>query len=244
MSEYDKPHVAGWFKWSAPPTFSLFTHFPPSEDEPIATTPTHEADQGHMSGAEEAPPTSNVTPAVVPSPDDSAKEVTEQAISEGDVEEGGSDQDESKYIDVEGDGGSEGGGGGGGSERLDSVSIDPSYNPSGEELLYEGDMEVEQPLPKSTEKEGATSQDEGFMISVHETVMELDIAVSDSDSKDSKSKKKPKSAAEKESGAKRSPLRRGGQESSKEKSSGSSKSGDGKSSSRASSSKDVDRLVL
>lgn len=136
-----------------------------------------------MSGAEEAPPTSNPTPAVVPSPDDSAKEVT-QELGLGEEDGGGvsgEDQDESKYIDVEGDDveGEEPR-----SERLGSMTIDPSYNPSGEELLYEGDMEAEQPLPKAgtaAEKESG-SQDEGFMISVHETGMELDMAVSLSDS--------------------------------------------------------------
>lgn len=105
----------------------IHAFLPRSPDEPIASTPTHEADQEHMLGAEEAPPTLNPIPAVVPSPDDSA-------------------------------------------------SIDPSYNPNGEELLYEGDIEAEQPLPK-VEKE-ASSQDEGFMISVHVTGMELDMAES------------------------------------------------------------------
>lgn len=167
----------------------------PDDNEPIATTPTHEADPGHMSGAEEAPPTLNPTPAVVPSPDDSAKEVTKQELDvtgggieddmgmADDVLEARSDndilEDDSKFIDVEGDeADSEGT-----AERLGSVSIDPSYNPNSEELLYEGDMEAEMPLPKSislasgADKESA-SQDEGFMISVHETGMELDIAES------------------------------------------------------------------
>jgi len=150
-----------------------------------------------MSGAEEAPPTLNATPAVVPSPDDSAKEVMEQELDvtgggvaedeamaedEGVAEdaakaasENSGQDDEIKFIDVEGD---EVDSTEGRSERLGSTGIDPSYNPSSEELLYEGDVEAEQPLPKagaSVDKDGG-SQEEGFMISVHETTMELDLS--------------------------------------------------------------------
>lgn len=227
-------------------TFPLSHSFPhaSSEDdhEPIATTPTHEADQGHMSGAEEAPPTSNPTPAVVPSPDDSAKEVTQQEeVGLGEEEGGGAsveDQDESKFIDVEGDDleGEEPR-----AERLDSVTIDPSYNPSGEELLYEGDMDAEQPLPKSNtvpDKESG-SQDEGFMINVHETGMELDMAVSDSHSKNG-------SKAENDgSGAKSSPRWRAGEEGVGSKTTPSSKTASGsKSTSSPRARKDVDRFVM
>lgn len=150
---------------------------PPDDSKPVATTPTHEADQGHMSEAEEAPPTSNPTPAVVPSPDDSAKEVTEQdidVIGDGDddsilgVAANGSLQLDERSSE-------------GKSDSLGNVTIDPSYNPNGEELLYEGDVEAEAPIPK--EKDAGGSQDEGFMINVHETVMELDMAESLSDSR-------------------------------------------------------------
>lgn len=149
-----------------------------------------------MSGAEEAPPTSNPAPAAVPSPDDSAKEVLqEQEVDVTGLEEEQEvgmakeeqDQEEAKFIDVEGDDADSSLSPVGG--RLGSVTIDPSYNPSGEELLYEGDIEAEPPLPSKTtpiaagEKEAvAQQQDEGFMISVHETGMELDMAVSLSDS--------------------------------------------------------------
>lgn len=153
-----------------------------------------------MSGAEEAPPTSNATPpAVVPSPDDSAKEVTRQEVGTG--EEALDDHDESRFIDVEGD--SVGEEEERRVERLGSMTIDPSYNPSGEELLYEGDMEVEQPLPKSlpSDKETA-SQDEGFMISVHETGMELEL---------SDSKIGTKSESEGGSGGKSTPHWRAGE---------------------------------
>ena len=148
-----------------------------------------------MSGAEEAPPITNPTPAVVPSPDDSAKEVTEQEVGVGGHNEDGIELDtdtvgnedngmepdqaanqEEKYIDVEGDGGQP-------PERHESVTIDPSYNPNGEELLYEGDVEAEGPLPKALEKEASTSQDEGFIVSVHETGMELDMSEALSDTK-------------------------------------------------------------
>ncbi len=168
----------------------LLAHMPSlplTPDDPIATTPTHdELDQGHMSGAEEAPPTSNPTPAVVPSPDDSAKEVTEQEPEApvggagGVAEDGGREEEEEelKFIDVEGDEGSSEGR----SDRVESVTIDPSYNPNGEELLYEGDMEAEAPVPKPEKETTTSSQDEGFMISVHETGMELDMAESLSES--------------------------------------------------------------
>lgn len=219
----------------------IHTFLPSSEEDnaPIATTPTHEADQCHMSGAEEAPPTSNSTPAVVPSPDDSAKEVTQQEIGLGDEEGGVSveDQDESKFIDVEGVDmeGEEPR-----VERLGSMTIDPSYNPSGEELLYEGDIEAEQPLPKSSsiaEKESG-SQDEGFMISVHETGMELD-PVSDSHSKTG--------TGIEGNGVKHSssPLWRAGEEGVANKASPSSKIASGsKSSSSPRARKDVDRFVM
>ena len=207
----------------------MFTHVlipsPSSDDrEPIATTPTHEADQGHMSGAEEAPPILNPTPpAVVPSPADGAKEATEQDVDilGGDVGEGLDDSVVSSENQA--------------SERPGSVSIDPSYNPSGEELLYEGDVEAEAPVVK--EKEGGASQDEGFMINVHETGMELDMAESLPHSH-SKS-----GTATGENGSKHSssPHWRSGEGGGKATPSSSSKSA---SDSKRSSSKDVDRFVL
>lgn len=154
---------------------------PPDDHEPIATTPTHEADQGHMSGAEEAPLTSNPTPAVVPSPDDSAKEVMDREI---DVI--GDDDDDSilgvgpANGNLELDEGSNENRSGTDPDSLGSITIDPSYNPNGEELLYEGDVEAEAPVTK--EKDAGGSQDEGFMINVHETGMELE-SLSDSHSK-------------------------------------------------------------
>ena len=135
-----------------------------------------------MSGAEEAPPILNPAPAVVPSPDDSAKEITEHERSTGGEEEDAScSQDEIK--DTE-DIFSKEDNSGGLAGRHDSVTIDPSYNPNGEEeLLYEGDLDMEDlPPPSSSKPAGAkekeSSQDEGFIVSVHETGMELDMAES------------------------------------------------------------------
>ena len=160
---------------------ALHTCLPPPDDH-IATTPTHDLDQGHMSGAEEAPPTSTPAPAVVPSPDDGAKEITQhEADMPGGgvgVAEGAEFDEEEKFIDVEGDEVSSEGK----SDRTGNITIDPSYNPNGEELLYEGDLEAEAPLAKPEKESGASSQDEGFMISVHETGMELDMAESLSES--------------------------------------------------------------
>lgn len=184
-----------------------------------------------MSEAEEAPPTSNPTPAVVPSPDDSAKEVTEQ-----DIDVIGDDDDDS-ILGVEANGSLQldEGSSEGKSDSLGNVTIDPSYNPSGEELLYEGDVEAEAPIPK--EKDAGASQDEGFMINVHETGMELDMAESLSDSRS-------KGAAGGGNGSGKhssSPLWRSVEgEASKSKPSSSSKS---TSDSKRSSSKDVDRFV-
>lgn len=169
------------------PRISLNTQITPSslspeDHEPQATTPTHELDPGHMSGAEETTPTMNPPPAVVPSPDDSAKEVTEKEIEaetalqeeeeEVVVEE---DEEEELLLGVGEEGkGQDCVGEGVTTERLDSVTIDPSYNPNGEELLYEGDIEAETtPLKPAPEKEQST-QDEGFIVSVHETSMELE----------------------------------------------------------------------
>ncbi len=148
-----------------------------------------------MSSAEEAPPPEPAPhPAVVPSPDDSAKEGTEQEAEVGEEEREGSgdislileeeEEDKEADIDVEKVATEEAGRSNKGAgldhikaERHGSVTIDPSYNPSGEELLYEGDVEAEAPLPKQ-EKEVNSTQDEGFIVSVHETGMELDMAES------------------------------------------------------------------
>jgi hypothetical protein len=198
-----------------------------------------------MSGAEEAPPTSNPTPAVVPSPDDSAKEVTER-----DIDVIGDDDDDS-ILGVGAANGSlqldEEKSGSGDPDSMGNVTIDPSFNPNGEEeLLYEGDVEAEAPLAK--EKDAGASQEEGFMINVHETGMELDMAESlpDSRSKDTTGESGDGSGKH----SKKSPLWRSGegrsgeggskQSSSKTTSSSSSKSSESK---RSSSNKDVDRFV-
>ena len=141
----------------------------PEDIEPIATTPNHELDPGHMSGAEEAPPTITPVP-VVPSPDDSAKEVTKQEV---DVEVSPEEEEVEDEEEAEEDVLPSSERQGVVAERLDSVTIDPSFNPSGEELLYEGDMDVE-PAVKSAADKDNSSQDEGFIVNVHETSMELE----------------------------------------------------------------------
>ena len=177
-----------------------------------------------MSGAEEAPPTSNPTPAVVPSPDESAREVTEQ-----DIDVLGVDNDSG--AGAEGNGSVDGE-----KERLGSVTIDPSYNPNGEEeLLYEGDVDVEPPLPK--EKEGA-SQDEGFMINVHETGMELDMAESLSESHS-----KVAASGENGSGKSSSPLWRSAEKGGAKKATPSSSKSVQDSKISSSKDRDIDRFV-
>ena len=206
---------------------------PPDDHEPIATTPTHEADQGHMSGAEEAPPTSNPTPAVVPSPDDSAKEVMER-----DIDVIGDDDDSILGVgeangSLQLDAGSNESKSGGDADSLGDITIDPSYNPNGEELLYEGDIEAEAPIPK--EKDAGGSQDGLFMINVHETGMELE-SLSDSHSKGA--------TADGEKGSGKhssSPHWRSGEGGASKTAPSSSKSTS--SDSKRSSSKDVDRFV-
>ncbi len=178
-----------------------------------------------MSGAEETTPIVNPLPAVVPSPDDSAKEITgqdegveerteevkqdvedieeekgleelkmEEPIDEDDMVLGDMDitDDSAEPVDaieeaelpdkVEDSGPAEEAKQASGeqsagalTERLDS--IDPSYNPNGEELLYEGDMESEAPTVKADNKD-VGAQDEGFIVSVHDTGMELDMTES------------------------------------------------------------------
>ena len=79
-------------------------------------------------------------------------------------------------------------------DRRDSVVIDPSYHPDSEELLYEGDMDVDpgkphpqdddtgkphpqeadtgKPHPQETEE----PKEEGFIVHLHDTSMELEFS--------------------------------------------------------------------
>ena len=149
-----------------------------------------------MSGAEETTPTVNPPPAVVPSPDDSAKEGTGQdKEADGNNEVEREEQEEEREEEQEklkmeepieddeddlllGDENEEPAAESVpvAAERLDS--IDPSYNPSREELLYEGDMETEIPSVKVAADKEVGAQDEGFIVSVHDTGMELDMTES------------------------------------------------------------------
>ena len=135
----------------------------------MANTPNHELDPGHMSGAEEAPSSMNPVPAVVPSPDESAKEGNEESPQE---EEEEAKEDDEVLVGISEKFGTAL------TERMDSVTIDPSFNPSGEELLYEGDMDAETTPMKLTAEKDNSSQDEGFIVNVHETSMELDMTES------------------------------------------------------------------
>ena len=113
-------------------------------------------------------------------------------------------------------------------ERLDSVQIDPSYQPESEELLYEGDIEHEAeqqpatkpapvplmeqdlgPLPESivapvvgsAASSGVGGQEEGFIVAVHDTSQDLLDVGTSSTKRDSSliSKKKVSGVAEKKS---------------------------------------------
>ena len=67
-------------------------------------------------------------------------------------------------------------------ERLDSVQIDPSYQPDDEELLYEGDVENEPEIGGGKEVGGEKKEDislddgkeDGFIVDLHGDSMELD----------------------------------------------------------------------
>ena len=67
-------------------------------------------------------------------------------------------------------------------ERRESVVIDPSYSPEGEELLYEGDLEAGAASKDGNEgnkdgvKEGEETKEDGFIVDLHDTSMELEIA--------------------------------------------------------------------
>ena len=58
-------------------------------------------------------------------------------------------------------------------ERLDS-SIDPSYQPGSEELLYEGDPENENETEVKTDAIGG-GEDEGFIVDLHDRSMDIDV---------------------------------------------------------------------
>lgn len=66
-------------------------------------------------------------------------------------------------------------------ERLDSVQIDPSYQPDDEELLYEGDVENERELGGGKEEGGEKKEDislddgkeDGFIVDLHGDSMEI-----------------------------------------------------------------------
>ena len=67
-------------------------------------------------------------------------------------------------------------------ERRESVVIDPSYSPEGEELLYEGDLEAGAASKDGNEgnkdgvKDGEETKEDGFIVDLHDTSMELEIA--------------------------------------------------------------------
>lgn len=117
-------------------------------------------------------------------------------------------------------------------ERVDSVNIDPSFQPESEELLYEGDVENDGDENKSVAQDiqpggaatsaTATTHEEGFVLAVDDTFADLDEAISGkSPKKQELSSSKPPPSENKSSS--KSQLTSGGQ-SSKAKSEGTSSS--------------------
>lgn len=89
-------------------------------------------------------------------------------------------------------------------ERVDSVQIDPSFQPESEVLLYEGDVENDGDESKSAPRDvqasvasaatTTTTHEEGFVLAVDDTFADLDVAPSGkSPPKKQESSSKPKS---------------------------------------------------
>ena len=92
-------------------------------------------------------------------------------------------------------------------ERLDSVQIDPSYQPDAEELLYEGDVENEPEAKTDGKMEGVTEEsekkedflmeeakEEGFIVDLHDVSMEIDDHLKTHEEKRGKADKSDKEA--------------------------------------------------
>lgn len=101
--------------------------------------------------------------------------------------------DETMDIDVVGEGAAASATAAPRADRVDSVQIDPSFQPESEELLYEGDVENDRDDNKTTSQEvqagtaaagavgsSASAHDEGFVLAVDDTfAADLDVAPSD-----------------------------------------------------------------